>query len=520
MHLQDGRFVETGVDVAAALRDATELARRARRDEALALLTHCEDWPEPLNEQGLLVRAEVLARRDPVLALESLAAHAEAFTSPAGRFGYFVSSAFAYVNSRNFDGARDMLANAQELVQDDLSRASRLGYERSRLAWATRQYDPNSDDIALAMSDPAPSAQFRALALRSWMHAGLEDYASQLRDLLAAFRYFEDSQSTCDITSAAISLHVLLRLAVELGDNDGMQAGEAAYEAIDWTPDIRDLRFLSVRALAWHAFHQGDPGRAQWLFKDSKALAPTLAWQVIAHVDRAFVARMNGNEAWAAEELALAHTLAREVEWDSTHGEERQALVMLAELFASTDMAQAQGYVSTYGRLGRDSLDPTLAAAHDRRTVAYEKYAAGRVQTVLGNVKLAKDSLEFSYDVFAQIRHPYRAALAAAALYELTEDGQWLDKARSQAAHFAKSPLYRKLSELDRVEEQRVLSGLTPMQRQIAIALSQGAELDALSQQFSRSTFTLEKQIEIIFAALGVQSRHALRAELRQRKML
>ena len=131
-----------------------------------------------------------------------------------------------------------------------------------------------------------------------------------------------------------------------------------------------------------------------------------------------------------------------------------------------------------------------------------------------------KDSLEFAFDVFAQIRHPYRAALAAAALYELTEDGQWLDKARSQAAHFSKSPLYRKLSELDHVEEQRVLSGLTPMQRQIAIALSQGAELDALSQQFSRSTFTLEKQIEIIFAALGVQSRHALRAELRQRKML
>jgi len=175
--MQGSRLLETGVDVAAALQNATELARRARRDEALALLTHCEDWPEPLNEQGLLVRADVLARRDPVLALEALAAHADAFTTPAGRFGYFAVSAFAYVNSRNFDAAREMLASAQELVQDDLSRASRLGYERSRLAWATRKYDPNSDDIALAMSDPAPASQFRALALRSWMHAGLEDYA-------------------------------------------------------------------------------------------------------------------------------------------------------------------------------------------------------------------------------------------------------------------------------------------------------------------------------------------------------
>src|SRR5437016_182819 len=118
MHVKDGRLVETGVDVAVALQDATELARRARRDNALALLTHCEDWPEPLNEQGLLVRADVLARRDPVLALEALAAHADAFASPAGRFGYLAISAFAYVNSRNFDAAREMLAGAQELVQD------------------------------------------------------------------------------------------------------------------------------------------------------------------------------------------------------------------------------------------------------------------------------------------------------------------------------------------------------------------------------------------------------------------
>ncbi|HEX5274737.1 MAG TPA: hypothetical protein VFW34_05620 [Candidatus Rubrimentiphilum sp.] len=519
MHLQ-GERLKTGADVSTSLQLAADLARRARRDEALQLLEYCEDWPAPLNEQGLLVRADVLSRRSPILGLESLALHSEDFKSPEGRFGYLILSAFSYVNSRNFDGARDMLASAQELVDDQLPRAARLGYERSRLLWATRRYDPESDDIALAMSDPDPFAQFRALALRSWMHAGLENYSAQMRDLQSAFRLFGESQERFDITTVAIGLHGLLRLAVETGDNDGMRAGQAAYEAIEWTPDIVDLQFMCVRALAWHAFHQGDPGRAQWLFKDSKALAPTLAWKVMAHVDRAYVAKMNSNEAWAAEELALADGLASEVEWDATHGEERQALVMLADLFSSTDMAQAQRYVSVYSSLGKDSLDPTLASAHDRRSIAYEKFAAGRVQAVLGNVKLAKESLEFSYDVFAQIKHPYRAALAASALFEVTEDRQWLEKARAQAGHFEKSPFFRRLSELDKVEEQRVLSGLTPMQRQIAIALSQGADLDELSHRFSRSRFTLEKQIEIIFAALGVESRHALRAELRQRKML
>ncbi len=519
MHVQ-GERLKTGADVSTSLQLAADLARRARRDEALQLLEYCEDWPEPFNERGLLVRADVLARRSPVLALESLANHSEAFTSAEGRFGYFILSAFACVNGRDFDAARDMLERAQELVQDDLSRVARLGYERSRLLWAAGRYDPNSDDMALALSDPEPFAQFRALALRSWMHAGLENYASQMKDLLAAFRHFEQSKDSCDFTSVAIYLHGLLRLAVEMGDSDSVRMGEAAYERIEWTADIRYLQFLCVRALAWHAFHQGDPGRAQWLLKDSKEIAPTLAWKAMAHTDRAFVARMNNNEAWAAEELAQAHILARDIEWDQTHGEERQTLVMLGELFAATDLAQAQRYMSTYNSLGKGSLDPTLAAIHDRRALAYEKYSTGRVQAVLGNPKLARESLEFAYDIFAQIPYPYFAASAAAALYELTEDKGWLEKARKEAAAFKNSPFLHRLSEIDKVGEQRVLSGLTPMQRQIAIALSQGADFDELSHRFSRSQFTLEKQIEIIFAALGVQSRHALRAELRQRKLL
>ncbi len=519
MHVQ-GERLKTGLDVSAALKRATVLARSARRDEALEQLAYCEDWPQPFNEQGLLIRAEVLARRDPVLGLEMLAAHSEEFTSSEGRFGYLVTSANAYVNTRNFDAARDMLATARELTGEDIALCARVGYERARLALLTKLYDPASDDVAVAMTDPSPGAQFKALELRSWMHAGREDYAAQIRDLLGAMKQFLDSAAECDLTSVAIALHALLRLGVELGDAKAVAVGEAVFEAIEWTRDIQDLQFLCIRALAWNAFHQGDSGRAQWLFKDSNDLAPTLAWQVMSHADRAFVARMNRNESWAAEEVAIARAIELQVEWDATHGEERQALVMLAELLARTDMAKAQSYVSTYIQLGSDSLDPTLAGAYERRTLAYEKYALGRVQAVLGNVKLAMDSLVFSYEVFAHIGFNYRAALAAAALYELTEDRGWLEKARVQAAHFEKSPFFSRLSELDTVEEQRVLAGLTPMQRQIAIALSQGTDLDELSHRFSRSRFTLEKQIEIIFAALGVESRHALRAELRQRKML
>src|SRR5947209_4865562 len=128
--------VQTPADVAATLKIAAELARRAHRDEALERLAGCDEWESPFDERALLLKAEVLGRRDAVASLTFLASHSEAFKTPEGRFGYFVSSANAYVNSRNFDGARDMLASAQQLAKDDLARVARLGYERSRLQWA------------------------------------------------------------------------------------------------------------------------------------------------------------------------------------------------------------------------------------------------------------------------------------------------------------------------------------------------------------------------------------------------
>jgi DNA-binding CsgD family transcriptional regulator len=299
-----------------------------------------------------------------------------------------------------------------------------------------------------------------------------------------------------------------------------MAAGEAAYESIDWTGDIQEYRFLCVRALAWDACLQGNPARGQWLFKDSKDIAPTDAWKVMAHVDRAYIARMNGNEAWAIEELSQAHAIANRVTWSATSGEERLALVTMAILFAPIDMAQAQRYVSSYIQLGAEGVNPTLALAHDRRALAFEKYAMGRVQQVLGNTPLAVRSLETAFEIFLQSEHFYRAALAAAALYQITAAPTWLEAARANAARFPQSGIYQRLNTAGAPQETVTLGELTPMQREIALAIGQGLETQQLSERFSRSTYTIERQIHAIYNALGVRSRPALRAELQRRGVL
>lgn len=498
------------------LQQARDLYLRARRTDAFALLHGCEDWQQPLAEQALALRAEIVTLRDPVAGLQELAAYQDAFVSSDARFEYALASARAYTNSRNFDAARAMIAAAAAPLNRDDARMSRIAYHRARLEVISNG-DPDPNDFELAMRDPDPSIRFNALSWRAWMHIAADDFRSHIADLREALRLFETEGYRCNVTAVATSLHALLRAGFELGDPQAIEQAEAVYDAIEWTADIQDYRFLCSRALAWDAYLSGDSARAQWLFKDSKDLAPGDAWKVMAHVDRAYVARMNDNEAWALEELERAHSIAEHVSWGDTKSEERVALVTLAILYAPVDMVRAQRYVSTYISMGVENIDPTLAATRGRRTVAFEKYASGCVQQVMGNTALAVQSFETAFEIFSQSEYYYRAAIAANALYEVTKNPTWLETARSFAKRFPQSALSAKLHAPEPDRDVK-FEELSPFQRQLAMAVGEGLDVEQLSVRFSRSTYTIERQLEQVLQQTGVSSPAALRARIRERR--
>ena len=501
----------------AALASAKEALRTAHYDRALDLLLHCEDWPSPLNEEGALVRVEVLARRDPVSALEELARLRDLFTTTKGRFGYQIASGKAYGSARNFDAAQAVLADAATLVTElDQRCIAELAYNQARLKWLRRDFNPDTPEIQIALEHGETSLKIRTLLIRSWLHTGTEDYDKQIADLREALRIAEAAPDECDAYGLGLVIHALLRISFETANREGIEDGERAYERLAWTPDIQVERFASTRALAWDAFLQGHSARAQWLLKDSKEIAPTPAWKVMAHLDRAYVARMNLNEIWANEELLAAHKLARQVSWSATRGEERNALMTLAILFAETDMAQAQRYVSMFIGLGTDSVSPSLA--NDRRVYALEKYASGRVHQVLGNEELAKACFETAYTILAGGKQWYRAALCAWGLFEVTGEAKWHELALKHAGHFPKSPVYERIVDAKpESPQQDPFAGMTSLQREIALALCHGMDLGELAQRFSRSAPTIAKQVDSVYAALGVNTRNELRAELQRR---
>lgn len=501
-------------------RDTLEAARvalaEARWDAALEHLRGCEDWPVEIAEHAVVVKADTLTRRDAAAALAWLASTRDIVASDAGRFYRELFTGRAYANVRNFDAAASRFERARALLDRVPDGAPKLAYQTARLRWFRRDAKPDDADIALALTDPDPTGRAAAYAIRAWTYGSNGNIPAQIADLRRALDVAEAGGHTCDVGTLGIIVHTLARLGFETADAAAVATARRAYERIRWTDDVRVDRFQTLRALGWDAFMRGEVARAQWLFRDAGAAAPSPAWQAMAHVDRAYVAQIGHNQAWSLDELYEALRIAQGIPWGQTFGEERLALVWLAILLAPVDAAEAQRYAATFSMIGTESVSPTLAIANDKRPVAYEKYAIGRIEQTLGNHEDALEALYEAYEIFAPMNYHCQAMLAASALAELTGDATWSDRAREHIAHYPGCPMAAQTAEAS-VRTDPVLESLSPLQRQLARAHWSGLDAEELSKRFSRSLYTVERHVAEVYVAFGVDSAGALRDEALRR---
>lgn len=508
------------VFAADSLRGARVALRAASYDAALELLTECEDWPAELAEQAIVLKAETIGRRDPVAAVGYLSTVADLVSTPTGRFDFAVQSGKAHAAVRGFSQAESRYAEARVLMHAVPNGPATMAFHDLRMRWYRRDCDPTASEVQFAIAHPDPSIASAAYAFRAWLHAGNEDYAAHVADLKRAVSYATlPSAEMIDVATLATSIHSLAQVGFETADGDAIGAARDAARALAWTPDVAHHHYLTTRAFGWDSFMRGRAGEAQWAFKDARRLAPSVTWRVMAHLDRAYVARLSRNEFWTAEELAQADALAYDVQWEATHGEDRQVLVMLAVLHAPTDAPRAQRYASMYSRFGTESVDPSLAVHQDRRARAHEQYALGRIEQTMGSTDAAIVALQNAYTIFDSASFHYRASLTASALADLTGEERWRAAAVTHASSYPDCPLATFTAESAAAGEAAMPAQLSALQRQIARALCSGADAAELSRRFSRSQFTIERQIEIVLRAFGVTTRAGLADEARRRQL-
>lgn len=502
------------------LRDAWLALRTGRYDDAIVIVAGCEDWPAPYAERAVLVKAETIGRRDPIAALSYLTEVDDVFSSVEGRFGRDIESGRFHAAVRDLDSAAVRYGLARRLADGVPYGRETVAYHDVRMRWFRRDCDPQAPEIQLALRHPDASIVAATYAFRAWLHAGRGEYPAQIADLCTAVRAVRaPSGDPIDLATLASSTNALARISFEIADERGSAAAREAYAALCWTPDVRAEQFMTMRAFGWDAFMRGQSGRAQWIFKEAREMAPSDPWRAMAHLDRAFVARAAGNEIWAIEELAEADRLARDVGWESTSGEERQVLVPLAALHAAVDAARAQRYAALYSRLGFENVNPGFAIAGDRRARAMARYAQALIDQTLGRRDAAVPALREAYAIFDETGHHYRAMLAAASLAELTGDEGWRAASIGHAGRYPDCPLASIADDAIKREEAMPRQ-LSPLQRQIARALWSGNEPPELSRRFSRSLYTIERQILAVYGAFGVGSRSELIDEARRRGLV
>ena len=512
MHGRADAEVATGGQVT----DARFALRSGLYDAALELLEGCEDWPAPDAERACLVKVETLGRRDSVAALAYLTSVDDVFTSVEGRFGCDLEAGRQHAAVRDFDSAATRYAAARKSSGAVPDGAATIAYHDVRLRWLRRECDPTLPEFGIALTHSDPSIVAATYAYRGWHHAGCADYAAQIADFRRALECEPRGGEPIDVSTRATTVHALARVAFETADGPGVAYAREVEEGLAWTPDVAAFRFETLRAIGWDAFMRGESGRALWTFKEARSSAPSPAWRVVAHLDRAYVAQISRNDIWALEELGEADRIARDVRWESTLGEERGALVMLATLYAPIDPARAQRYASTYSQIGVESLNPMLSIASDRRSVANARYAQALIDLTQGRRAAAIPALTEAYAVYDGASHHYRAARTAAALAEITGEERWRVASVAHANRYPDCPLATMADEAV-ARNEALPAQLSPVQRQIARALVDGSDAAELSRRFSRSMYTIERQIIEIFEAFGVATRGELIQTARSR---
>ncbi len=467
---------------------------------------------------AILLRARILLKLDEKKAVPFLLAHRFEHAPLRERATRSMYLGMAYARMRDFAEADRHFSEAASHAGDARFR-SELAYQRAR------RHLLHGDTLGAwhwheaASADRSLAGRIRSEQLRSFILAQEERYVDQARSVVAVLDAignkrddFLEEWCTCVHTLAVLARELPLFDFAERAQRE-LDAGEA------WPDDFRTSWFQALKAVGWCKALQGDSLNAFRYLRRAQSVAPSVVWTAMVHLDRAHFARTIREEQWADNEVAAAEEIAASIDWEATGGEERVALLLLAESVSPIDPARGTFYVARYSNLGavRSNLHHF---AFDHRMEALAAYATGIVKRANGNATAAEESFRTAWTIFDRIGYAWRAGRAALRLFETTGKSRWAHLAEDKFEPYAKSWLAdewrRSMEQPDRDESPR----LTPMQERIFRLICAGHSTDAIARELRRSHHTVRNHLKLVFKAFGVNSRSALVAHAARRGLI
>ncbi|HKU67390.1 MAG TPA: helix-turn-helix transcriptional regulator [Candidatus Baltobacteraceae bacterium] len=483
----------------------------ARLDEAQRALRELRELGDPASPQALLLAARLRLLYDDAPEAIRLLAN-QHFEHAAQQVQAFILLGSAHARVGAYDAADEYFALAGDVAArtHDTDALAELAFQRGRRYAFAGELDKAREQQRLLLRAPAHAREIDALHLESFID-GLEGrFTDQAATLVQMLDRIDpaDERFAWQAASGTFSLAALAR---ELDLPDAIPAVERQLRARAWPAHLNLQRFQALKALGWSYALRGDYFTAFRHLKKSAAYAPSPAWEAVAALDRAYLARCLHEERWSRQELSEAEELAETVDWHAARNEERVALLLLADMFAAVDAGRAARYMATFRELGEIHV-PLLLYERDDRLQAQAQYCASVTQLALGNTKTAVKLMRDSYAIYDRIGYGWRAGRCALRLFEATGDAEYLRIAGEKLHRYPNSWLADEVRA--HAKTKSVLPALPPMQHRVFEELRRGLSTAEIARNLGRSEYTIKNHIKLIFKAFGVKSRAALIAKV------
>jgi DNA-binding CsgD family transcriptional regulator/tetratricopeptide (TPR) repeat protein len=384
-------------------------------------------------------------------------------------------------------------------------------YYKSAIAWMQHEHREAEAAAEVQLSSKDPNNRARARIVLSWIALRRGDVLRQVDELQKALDEIDAAQMP-DQYFRANALFTLALLCRELPLPDVAERVRAIFESLPWTSGLQLERFQVTRFLAAVDELDGNELAAFAGFKKATRLAPSEHWGVLCFLDRALLAKNTGEPAFAAEQMQEAHDIAQRLSWNEVSGEERSALLVLAELFAHENAAVAEQYLARFRSLG-SSVIPLLSYGTDPRVRGFEAYSQGVAWLQLGDTGEGKASLTEAWSIFEDFNYAWRAALCALGLFQATRDRRWVERAAAKIEPWPRSWIARHVSEATTTSIVP-LERIPRAKRDVLDLVREGRRNSEIASMLGRSPHTVRNQLAQLFQTFKVKSRAELVAVL------
>jgi ATP/maltotriose-dependent transcriptional regulator MalT len=386
---------------------------------------------------------------------------------------------------------------------------------RFLIAWLLKSLPAMEAAVDSVDVSAEPSLYGLWLLRRAWVASAQERYDDQLDWLEKACTFVADTPEAYDAYVLANATQSLVHLVREIAAPSAYAYAERAAEMLEWTADLQEQKFLTLRGLAWASALRGSHEKALQYSYAARDLAPSPRWITACYADQAYLARMAGQQTSAGAMLRHAVKTSLAMDWN-TDSEERIALLNLIELTADDDSAAAQRLLDVYDGI-ETPMSPRLALSQDRRLKAMENYVRATVYAACGRRNEAVSLLREAFPIFESVKYGWRAAATALLLHSLTDERDWLRKASEAVAEFSESSVARDIQRRVAELEDTRLGSLTRAQRKVFDLLCEGMSDKAIGETLGISRDTVKNHAVRVRSAFGVRSRAELIASIHQK---